>query len=75
MRYAVPEPSGFKQARVEPAAAYYHPDLGEFILSYDAVRKSADPNVAIRQFIDSTYEIGATLGRWDRPALERNYAK
>ena len=73
--YAVPEPSGFKQARVEPAAAYYHPDLGEFILPYDAVRKSADPNVAIRQFIDSTYEIGATLGRWDRPALERNYAK
>jgi Family of unknown function (DUF5996) len=73
--YAVPEPSGFKQARVEPAAAYYHPDLGEFILPYDAVRKSADPNVAIRQFIDSTYEIGATLGRWDRPVLERNYAK
>ena len=73
--YAVPEPSGFKQARVEPAAAYYHPELGEFILPYDAVRKSADPNVAIRQFIDSTYEIGATLGRWDRPVLERKDAK
>jgi hypothetical protein len=68
--YAVPEPAGLKEARVEPAAAYYHRDLGEFILPYEAVRASADPERAIRLFVDSTYERAATLAGWDRAALE-----
>jgi hypothetical protein len=69
--YAVPEPAGFNTARVRPAAAYYHRELGEFVLPYDAVRTSAAPEQAIRDFVTSTYEAGATLGRWDRDALER----
>jgi hypothetical protein len=70
--YAVPEPQGLKEARVQPAAAYYHRDMGEFILPYDAVRSAADPEGAIRQFVESTYERAATLARWDRAALERS---
>jgi hypothetical protein len=69
--YAVPEPAGFKEARVSPAAAYYQRELGEFILPYDAVRTAADPAAAIRAFVDSTYKRGAALGHWDRAALER----
>ena len=69
--YAVPEPAGLKEAAVEPAAAYYHKELGEFILPYDAVRTSRDPQRAIRAFIDSTYDRAATLARWDRASLER----
>jgi hypothetical protein len=69
--YAVPEPAGLKDAPVRPAAAYYHRDLGEFILPYEAVRTAADPAAAIRTFIDSTYDRAATLGGWDRTALER----
>jgi len=69
--YAVPEPAGLKEARVRPDAAYYHREMGEFILPYEAVRTSADPAAAIRQFIDSTYEQAATLGKWDRGGLER----
>ncbi len=69
--YAVPEPAGFKTATVEPAAAYYHAEMGEFILPYDAVRTAPDPADALRAFIRSTYEAGATLGGWDRAALER----
>jgi hypothetical protein len=69
--YAVPEPAGLKDARVEPAAAYYHREMGEFILPYEAVRTSADPAAALRSFIDSTYDRAATLGKWDRAALER----
>src|SRR5919109_5129025 len=68
--YAAPEPAGLKEARVEPAAAYYHRDLGEFIMPYDAVRTAASPERAIQQFVDSTYESAATLGHWDRAALE-----
>lgn len=72
--YAVPEPPGFKEVRPEPEAAYYFSTLGEFILPYETVRRMADPDAAIRQFIDTTYQEGATLGHWDRPALERNHA-
>ena len=69
--YAVPEPAGLKEARVEPDAAYYHQEMGEFILPYETVRTSSSPEVAIRAFVESTYERAATLGGWDRAALER----
>lgn len=69
--YAVPEPAGLKEAKVQPAAAFYHHDLGEFILPYEAVRQATSPESAIRAFVDSTYERASTLARWDRPTLER----
>jgi hypothetical protein len=68
--YAVPEPPGLKEARVLPEAAYYHRELGEFILPYEAVRNAASPDEAILAFVDSTYDRAATLGDWDRAALE-----
>ena len=68
--YAVPEPAGFRDARARPDAAYYHRELGEFILPYEAVRTAASPEAAIREFVDSTYERGADLAGWDRAALE-----
>lgn len=69
--YAVPEPSGLKEARVRPAAASYHRGLGEFILPYNAVRTASSPEKEIAAFVDSTYEAAATLAKWDRAALER----
>lgn len=69
--YAVPQPAGFDEARVEPAAAYYHRELGEFILPYEAVRTSPSPERAITAFVDSTYARAADLAGWDRAALER----
>jgi hypothetical protein len=69
--YAVPEPAGLKEARVRPDAAFYSAEMGEFILPYEAVRTSASPEQALRAFVDSTYERAATLGNWDRGALER----
>jgi hypothetical protein len=68
--YAVPEPAGLKEARVRPEAAYYHRELGEFILPYEAVRSDASPDQAILAFVDSTYDRASTLAGWDRPALE-----
>jgi hypothetical protein len=69
--YAVPEPAGLKEARVEPAAAFYHREMGEFVLPYEAVRTAAAPEKSINAFVDSTYAQAATLGGWDRVALER----
>jgi hypothetical protein len=69
--YAVPEPEGLKSARVLPEAAYYHPELNEFVLPYEAVRTAASPDEAIAAFVQSTYDRAATLGGWDRRSLER----
>ena len=69
--YAVPEPAGLKEARVEPPAAFYHREMGEFMLPYDAVRATPRPDEAIEAFVDSTYDRAATLAGWDRAALER----
>lgn len=69
--YHYPEPPAYRDAIVQPAAASYHPQLGEFILPYDAVRRSSDPAHALLEFFDQSYEAGAELAQWDRVTLER----
>jgi len=69
--YAAPEPSGFAAAKIRPAAAFYHPQLKEFLLRYDDVRTAASPKNALMEFLQSTYDAAADTGNWDRKALER----
>ena len=69
--YAAPEPAGFSESKVKPAAALYSQEMKEFLLSYDAVRQSSAPEDALMDFCQSTYEAGANLANWDRKALER----
>jgi hypothetical protein len=69
--YAAPEPPGFKDERVRPDTAFYDRQLGEFLLMYDDVRKAESPTASLLEFCQSTYEAAATLGNWDRSALER----
>ena len=69
--YAYPAPDGFGRVPVRPAAAYFHEGLSEYILPYEAVRQSSDPDRELLEFLQSTYEAAADLGRWDRAALER----
>lgn len=68
--YAYPSPPGFSEAKVTPEAAHWHSELMEFVLPYDAVRRAASPDDALRTFLDSTYAAAAELGGWDRNALE-----
>jgi len=68
--YAYPAPEGFAQARIAPDAASFNTDLGEFILPYDAVRAAHDPDAALMAFLESSYDAAASLGGWDRDALD-----
>ena len=68
--YAYPEPAGFRAAKVRPDAAFFSEALGEFILPYDAVRTAAEPDRALLDFLQSTYEAAANAAKWDRDALE-----
>src|ERR1700733_13522811 len=68
--YAYPEPAGFRTAQVRPSAAFFSEALGEFILPYDAMRTAADPDQALLEFLQSTYDAAANAAKWDRDALE-----
>jgi hypothetical protein len=69
--YAVPEPAGFKEARVGPPAAYYSADWGEFFVPYDSVRTASSPRAALMEFLTTTYAAAANLAGWNRQELER----
>ena len=69
--YAAPAPEGLGQAIVRPSTAFYSSEMGEFFLKYDDIRNSPMPDQDLLAFYQSVYEAAATLGRWDRAALER----
>jgi len=68
--YAYPTPAGFADTRVQPDAAFFSKELGEFVLPYEAVRMSADPRATLMDFLETTYAAAADLAHWDRAALE-----
>lgn len=69
--YAAPAPPGFSERSVQPGAAFYNKQMGEYLLLYDDVRALESPKSALLDFCQSTYEAAADLGKWDRAALER----
>jgi hypothetical protein len=68
--YAYPEPDGYATAPVSPEAAFYSDEARQFLLPYEAVRTSADPDATLLAFLQTTYDAAADLGRWNRPTLE-----
>jgi hypothetical protein len=71
--YAYPVPEAFKSAKVQPAEASFSETLGEFLLPYDVVRLSPDPDATLLAFLQSTYVAAATTANWDRSALECSF--
>ena len=69
--YAAPQPQGFAEYKVQPATAFYDSNLGEYLLRYDDVRRADSPKETLMDFLQTTYEAAAILGKWDRAALER----
>ncbi len=72
--YAYPEPDGFAAYPVSPSDAYYNQGMGEFLLPYEVVRSSADPDATLLEFLHSSYVAAADLGGWDRHALEVDFS-
>lgn len=69
--YIYPEPAGYSNRDIRPEGAYYHEGLGEFILPYEVVRNSENPEDTLMEFLESTYAGAAELAAWDRAELER----
>jgi len=70
--YTAPMPEGLSEAAVRPEQAYFDKDMGLFLLLYEDFRTAADPDATLMEFCQRTYEAGANLAKWDRPALERS---
>jgi hypothetical protein len=68
--YAAPAASGFAEQKVRPESAFYDSGVGEYLLMYDKVRSEASPSAALLEFLQSTYEAGATTGKWAKEELE-----
>jgi hypothetical protein len=69
--YAYPEPAQYRDVSVAPGQAAFDEGPGEFTLPYTAVREADDPDAVLLEFLQSTYEVAADKGGWDREALER----
>ncbi|HEX4758581.1 MAG TPA: DUF5996 family protein [Terracidiphilus sp.] len=68
--YAYPEPPGYREYFIAPAAGHFDTNFGEFVLPYEEMRGSADPDAALLEFLQSTYEAAANLAHWDRAGLD-----
>lgn len=68
--YAYPEPQGYREWAVRPGIARFDATMGEFVLPYEAMRQAKDPDAALLEFLQSTYEAAADCAKWDRKALE-----
>jgi hypothetical protein len=69
--YAAPIPEGLNTVVLQGKGAF-DPAMGEFLLNYSDVYKTADPSAAVIQFFQETYAAAADLAHWDRVSLDRD---
>lgn len=69
--YAYPSDPKFSQQKVSPKEAFYSPEMGEYFLKYEDVRKAENPEKTLYDFLQTTYEAAANTANWDRDKLER----
>jgi hypothetical protein len=72
--YIYPTPPSFSEQKVRPAEAFFSKEMGEFLLPYDVVRQSGNPEETLLQFLQSTYEAAANTAQWDRTKLEADFS-
>jgi hypothetical protein len=67
--FTYPQPQGIENAKPGPAAARWDTGMGEFLLDYDDLRQSSDPDRDLLTFLESTYDAGATAAKWESSLL------
>ncbi len=63
--FTYPQPKNIEHATISPACARWEPTMGEFLLDYDDLRQSKDPDGDLLSFFESTYSAGAERAGWD----------
>ncbi|MDB5134075.1 MAG: hypothetical protein JWP37_678 [Mucilaginibacter sp.] len=73
--YCYPAPANFGEQPVKPNEAFFSAELGEFLLLYEVVQRSDNPEDVLMQFLQTTYEAAANTGQWNRDALECDFSR
>jgi hypothetical protein len=68
--YAYPEPPGYREYSIAPALGGFDANFGEFVLPYEAMRNSENPDAVLLAFLQKTYEAAANCAKWDRAGLD-----
>ena len=69
--YAYPSHPDFGKQSVQPSAAFWSEEMGEYFLKYEDVQKASDPEQVLLSFLQSTYEAAAKTADWNRTKLEK----
>jgi Family of unknown function (DUF5996) len=62
---AYPAPEGFADAELDPEAAHWDSDLGEFILDWEDIRSAEDPHALALEFAHSAFGHACAVCQWD----------
>lgn len=63
--FTYPQPAEIENVSVSPSKARWDASMGEFLLDYDDLRSSADPDGDLLAFFETTYRAGAERAGWD----------
>jgi Family of unknown function (DUF5996) len=66
--FAYPAPDGYAEADLDPEAAHWDTDLGEFVLDWEDIRSAEDARSLALEFAGSAFAHACTVCGWD-PAL------
>lgn len=62
--FTYPQPEGIENVSVSPSSARWDASMGEFLLDYDDLRSSEDPDGDLLAFFETTYSAGAQRAGW-----------
>ena len=63
--FAYPSPDGFADGNLDPAAAHWDAQLGEYVLEWEDIRESPDPRAVVLEFARSAFRHACTVCDWD----------
>jgi hypothetical protein len=67
--YAHPAPDGFEAGTLSPRPAHWDAALGEYILNWDDIRNTTDPQSAALEFARSAFRHACVVCEWDSALL------
>lgn len=63
--FSYPSPAGLELEKIKPEGVKWVPEINEFILDYEQLRKSKNPESDLLLFFESYYQAVAKLDQWD----------
>jgi hypothetical protein len=63
--FTYPQPEGIENAGISPSSARWDTSMGEFILDYEDLRQSKNPDSDLLAFFESAYKAGAECAGWE----------